>query len=392
MRDGVSPDSAAGDSLRTGTDGLPPNPVARRRASKRKEVDTMPFLREILARLTIRLRVRCAGAEPSRAPGARAVAVLLLTMAACAAAAASAPEPPPATLAVVDIAGDFVTFWDATQRLPTDERVARFKRDVATKFPAFYGVERHGGRITQERQDARIANAIESFGPIRDAYRAKAASFARDMAAAMPSFLAAFPDFKPDVAVYVLHSLGEMDGGTRTFGGREYLIFGVDGIVRYHAGSRETAFFHHELFHVHHASHFGDCAAVWCGLWQEGLAVHVASELNPGATPTELMLSIPAGLIPDTERQLVASLEQLRAVLDSTDRRHVAGLFSGGEADGTGLPARRGYYLGLLVAREVAKGRGLDALARLPAEQAQPLVAEAVGSLLARARQGSPAR
>jgi hypothetical protein len=392
MRQGASLDSAPVHPFRPAGNLRLPNPGARRRASKRTEVDTVPFVPEVLEKLTMLFYVQRPGAEPVPASGARAVAVLLLTMAACAAAAANPPEPPPATLAVVDIADDFVTFWDASQGLPTMERVARFKRDVAPKFPAFYGVERHGGRITQERQDARIASAIESFGPIRDAYGAKAASFAQDMAAAMPSFVAAFPDFRPDVTVYVLHSLGEMDGGTRTFGGREYLIFGVDGIVRYHTGSREAAFFHHELFHIHHGTHFGDCEAVWCGLWQEGLAVHMASELNPGATPTELMLSIPAGLIPDTERQLEASLEQLSAVLDSTDRKHVAGLFSGGEVDGTGLPARRGYYLGLLVAREVAKGRALDALARMPAQHAQPLVAEAVKSLLARARQNAAAR
>jgi hypothetical protein len=333
-----------------------------------------------------------ASAEPCPVPGARTAAVLLLTMAAFAAAAATPSEPPPASIIVLDIANDYVTFWDATQALPVPERVAWFKRDVAPKFPEFYGVERFDGRITQERQDARIASAIEGFGPMRDAFRAKAASFARDMAAAMPSFLEAFPDFKPDVTVYLLHALGEMDGGTRTLAKRDYLIFGVDGIVRYHTRSREAAFFHHELFHVHHGTLFGDCGAVWCGLWQEGLAVHVASELNPGATPAELMLAIPAGLIPDTERQLVASLEQLTAVLDSTDRKHIAGLFTGGEADGTGLPARRGYYLGLLVAREVANGRDLDALAKLSVQHAQPLVADAVKSLLARARQSAGAR
>ncbi len=343
-----------------------------------------------MIRVPIVRRAQRPDADRRPSPGARTAAALLLSVVAFACAAATPSEPPP--LAVVDIANDYVAFWDATQSLPTPERVARFKRDVAPKFPAFYGIARHGGRITQERQDARIANAIESFGPMRDAYRAKAASFAQDVAAAMPAFVAAFPDFKPDVTVYVLHSLGEMDGGTRTLDGTRYLVFGVDGMVRYHSGAREAAFFHHELFHVHHATHFGDCDAVWCGLWQEGLAVHVAYELNPGATPSELLLDLPPGLVPDTERQLAASLAQLNGVLDSTDHRHVSGLFSGGAGDGTGLPARRGYYLGLLVAREVAKGRDLDALARLSVPQAQPLVAEAVKSLLARARQDGAAR
>jgi hypothetical protein len=392
MRNDASPDSAPVHPLWSAANLRLPNPGTQRRASKRQEADVVPFVPKFLRQPTIARGVPRAAAGPFSVSRAGAVAALLLTMAACVATAATPPGTPSEKLAVVDIANDYVAFWDATQGLPTAERVARFKRDVAPAFPAFYGIGRYGGRITQDRQDARIANAIETFGPIRDAYRAKAASFAQDVAAAMPAFLAAFPDFKPEVTVYLLHALGEMDGGTRTFDGRSYLIFGVDGIVRYHTGSRESAFFHHELFHVHHAAHFGDCEAVWCGLWQEGLAVHVASALNPGATPTELMLDLPAGLVPDTERRLVASLQQLRAVLDSTDRKHISGLFSGGEADGTGLPARRGYYLGLLVARELAKGRDLDALAKLPVWQAQPLVAEAVDALLARARQSAEAR
>lgn len=356
----------------------------------------MSFVAEVVDRVAAAWPARRVYTDGRALIGAGKRGLTLLAMAAfglaVAVAAAAPSEPRAGTLEVVDIADEYVAFWDATRSLPTPERVARFKRDVAPKFPEFYGIERFGGRITQERQDARIATAIESFEPMRDAYRAKAASFAQDVAAAMPAFVAAFPGFKPDVTVYVLHSLGEMDGGTRTLGGRTYLIFGVDGMVRYHSGGREAAFFHHELFHVHHATHFGDCEAVWCGLWQEGLAVHVANELNPGSTPAELMLDIPPGLVPDTERQLVASLEQLRTVLDSTDRRMLSGLFSGGEGDGTGLPARRGYYLGLLVAREAANGRDLQGLARLSVAQAKPLVAEAVETLLARARQKNAAR
>lgn len=43
---------------------------------------------------------------------------------------------------VRNIATDWLTFWDATRGQPTPERVAVFKRDVASKFPAFYAASR----------------------------------------------------------------------------------------------------------------------------------------------------------------------------------------------------------------------------------------------------------
>ena len=44
----------------------------------------------------------------------------------------------------------------------------------------------------------------------------------------------AFPDYRPTMPTYLLHSLGEMDGGTRDLGGSIALLFGADMIARYH--------------------------------------------------------------------------------------------------------------------------------------------------------------
>lgn len=299
---------------------------------------------------------------------------------------ASAAQPMP-SVNVREIATDFVRFWDATTALPTAARVDIFKRDVVPLFPSYYGLERFKGKLTAEQQDARIASAIVQFGPIRSTYTAKVAQFAIEQSRHLGTFMKVFPDFKPDAPVYLLHSLGEMDGGTRELDGRSVLIFGADVMAQVHQDWRsEAAFFHHELFHVYHVPKLGSCDVIWCSLWAEGLAVYVASVLNPEANHAELMLNIPAGVVSATEAAMVPSLESLRTVLASEDMATYADLFKGSAMTASALPLRRGYYLGFLVAQEVARGRDLQTLARLNSTQALPLVTSAIDKLLAEAR------
>ncbi len=295
---------------------------------------------------------------------------------------------PGSPLVVTNIADDFLRFWDATKDLSTPERVVLFKRNVASQFPAFYDIKRFGGGMTQDMQDRKIARAIESFGPIRDAYAAKLVQFDGDQARATASFIDAFPDFRPETPVYVVHSLGEMDGGTRTLDGKTVLVFGIDGMVRYHGKDwkSEAQFFHHELFHVYHEPRLGQCDEMWCALWEEGLAVYVSSVLNPDADDAELLLDFPAGTVATTRAALIPALESLKDQLTAKDDNIYAELFQTQAKGPTTLPVRRGYYLGYLVAKELGRTRDLKTLANLPQPEAKALVAATVQKLLDEAR------
>jgi hypothetical protein len=293
------------------------------------------------------------------------------------------PEPPPVAIAV-NSAGAFATLFDETASLPEAERVAAFRNDLVQRFPAFYGPQRYDTPEAQAQLDQRIARAIAGFPAIREAYLAKAEGFEAQLAANIKTFRAAFPDFAATTPIALVHSLGEMDGGTRGLDGQTWLVFGVDGMVAYHPYANEAAFFHHELFHTYHqtVSPPGDCADVACALWTEGLAVYVARQMNPGASDAELLLTLPKNLVPDTRANLPAAFAQLGSVLSSTDSAAQSALFSFGN-DGSGLPMRRGYYLGLLVAEELAKTHSLDQLVRLPMDEVRPLIASAVERLAA---------
>jgi hypothetical protein len=276
---------------------------------------------------------------------------------------------------VRNIAGDFARTWDATRNLPMPERVAAFKKDVASQYPEFYAASRSGG---EAQFDARIAREIEQFGAIRTVYLDKVKNFGDAMPRHVASFHAAFPDFRLTTPTWLLHSLHEMDGGTRDFAGRTDLIFGADLMATLHAKDDLTALFHHELFHVYHEPRFAcGTEAVWKNLWEEGLAVYVSQVLNPKATHSELLLDFPQGMPDATRAQLPAAWAQLASVLENADPALYGELFSTAKSANP-LPPRRGYYLGYLVAREAGKSHDVATLAHMDCEQAHALVSRIV--------------
>ncbi|MCC2971384.1 hypothetical protein [Massilia sp. IC2-476] len=305
---------------------------------------------------------------------------LPLVLGAILSASAGAAEVKGLSMQVHDLATPFAQVWDRNAGKPDSAFVQDFKTTIASRFPAFYDVQRFGGRRTEAQHDGEIAKARTEFPSMRAAYDRKVARFTQDLPGHIASFRATFPDYAAKTDIWFLHSLGEMDGGTRTFDGKTYFIFGADAMVKYHGDGDEAAFFHHELFHDYHNM---NCAKepVWVGLWNEGLATYVAKRMNPSANNSELLLDIPHNLVADTRKQLGRAFNDLHGKLESEDQTHYAGLFQGRGGDGTGLPARRGYYLGYLVAEEIGKGMSMQQMARLECGAAHKAVVGAVEAL-----------
>ncbi len=282
---------------------------------------------------------------------------------------------------LVDLSDDFAAFHDRTEALATEARVAAFKSDIIPLFPEFYGRERFP-RLNDRQFDNRIADAIEEFPGYRARYRSKSGQFASLLAPAFASFRNAFPDVQPVGAIYLLHSLGEMDGGTRAFDGRIQLIFGADVMAQMHAYDDEEPFFHHELFHTYHDDHFSECDAVWCSLWSEGLAVLVSKTLNDEATDAQLLLTVPEPIRAPVDANLAEAVCEVAARLDSRDPADLQALFSFDRLNER-LPPRFGYYVGYLAAREASRSREIRELARLDNDRARPVLQSALASLAA---------
>lgn len=293
------------------------------------------------------------------------------------AVAAPAAEPPPYEL--VDLASTYATFWDESRNLPPPERVAAFKARFETLLPGFFTAQRVGW-MTDAQYDDAIARSFERFPAIRDRLVATTSDFARLLAPSHRSFVRAFPDLQPIGPVYIVHSLGEFDGGTKPVAGQRRLVFGADVIAQLHDFPDERPFFHHELFHVYHGQFFAECEQMWCALWMEGLATLAAQTLNPRATDAELLLSSPRPIRAEVERNRRAAVCAVAARLDSSAGADYSGLFSNGPVL-EGLPPRVGYFVGYLIAEEAARNHSIRNLAHLGNDDARRVVTAALARL-----------
>jgi hypothetical protein len=303
----------------------------------------------------------------------------LLASAPAGAGAAQTTEPDATTtpqLAFVDLVPEFDAFATRTQGMADAPRAAAFRREFAQAIPGFYDP----GRRSAARSDARIAAALAAWPNERDAILAVSRRFSAMFAPAAASFRAALGPFQSNHKVYLLHSLGEMDGGTRDLPEGNVLIFGADMIVRYHGDAELTPFFHHELFHVFHREYFGDCPQVWCILWTEGLATYAARQLNPGASDADLLLTAPEPIRGPVDAHRCEAVCTILARLDSTDGADAGAMFSFTRMN-PDLPPRFGYYVGLLAAEAMGRDRDLAALARMPQAEVRPALEAALRGL-----------
>lgn len=292
-----------------------------------------------------------------------------------------APAADAGTLRLIDLTDDFARAWDRTAELPDAERVTAFKATFAKLLPGFYDHERMG-LATSERYDAHLLAALKAYPEKRAGISQTSDRFAALFAPALASFEKQFGPMTGYPPIYLVHSLNEFDGGTRDLPEGNRLLFGADVIHKNYQAISAQPFFHHELFHLMHGRTFPECAPVWCALWTEGLAVYVATKLNPQATDDELLLNWPQPLRAAVDADRAAAVCDMRKRLGSTEPKDYRVLFSNGKSEG-GLPSRYGYYLGYLVAAEAGRGRSLDELAALKAPEVQPIVEATLADMAA---------
>ena len=296
----------------------------------------------------------------------------LIGLGACASAArpptASPVTKPAESLRLVDLTAKFNQVASETAGLDDKAKVAAFEKAMAGVADGFYARSRK-----PDRYDTRVLKNLAAYPAQRAAILAVGHDFQQLLVPARASFEATFGPVHSDQPIYLLHSLGEMDGGTRDLGGKTTLIFGADMIARIHAGHDMTPFFHHELFHVLHEPRFGECEPLWCDLWEEGLATYVAGSLNPGAGDGALLLDMPAPIRPPVDANRAAAVCAVAPLLDSTKEDDYAALFYS-SSHLPNFPARMGYYIGYLVAAELGKTRSLRQLAEFNPAEVRPLI------------------
>jgi hypothetical protein len=273
-------------------------------------------------------------------------------------------------LQVIDTMPVYWRFWDQAKDKTLPEQAALFESDVAARYPELYTAAVLGLGENKSFHDALAAKYEASATrdrPYTEAMLGLSHRLQPLLERCVESFRREFPDFRYEGRIYLLNSLDSFDGAVRPVAGQPSLLFGVETIARINRPEADLApFFHHELFHVYHAQFDSEGRGeLYRALWNEGLAVYVSRVLNPNA-PDEQVFGRPIDM-PQRVRAVLPELaRQFRENMDSTSPTEYARYFSGRPPPAAAtpeIPPRTGYYLGYLVARQLARRHELRSLA-----------------------------
>src|SRR6266852_9786296 len=276
-----------------------------------------------------------------------------------------------ASYKVVNVMPAFWQFWEQSQTLDETAKIRLFRELVLQPnkevFEGFTGTS----------SDARLARYLVNVQPYIPGMR----RFSQRVETELPRygrvFKRKFPDAKGIGEIYFMPNLlGGWDAGGGNPGGHPMLVFAVDSIVKLKKeGFNLATLFHHELFHLYHDQFHpewrdknranGEIPLYWL-TWSEGLATYVSKVLNPKASNDDILL--PDELIRNTDQQLPRLAKELRENLDSTSTDTFMNFLSASPKR-KDVPARCGYYIGMLVARELNRKHSLRELARLRDQQ-----------------------
>ncbi len=278
---------------------------------------------------------------------------------------------------LVDLTDDFAAFFDRSGDLPLAQRISAMQTQFSTLIPGFYDFKRVASFATAEQYEQLYNQSFTQFPQQRSKILQTATHFESMLKPALVNFKAQFPDVAPLGTIYLLHSLGEMDGGTRTINDKTVFVFGADVMSKIYPLGQEQTFFHHEIFHMYHRQFFNDCDQVWCYLWSEGLAVYVSHALNPKADDLQLGLTMPRAIRPEVDANLKKAICAVTERFNSTETSDYGLLFRG-KASPEGLPPRFGYYIGYKLAGEIAKKHSLQSMAHMSIAEVKPALENAL--------------
>jgi hypothetical protein len=263
---------------------------------------------------------------------------------------------------------------------PPDRQVAVFNERIIARFAPLYEDKVLGIGPGLER-DKRVVASLDKIrsGAVPD----NTNNSVLDLLPRITDIYArTFSDFRCNFPIYLMDSLGQLDGAGRFVDGRPSLVIGIETLATESAPQRPV-FLAHEFFHRYHfqAAGFsddaGDSQALWRVLWAEGMATYVSMKLTPGATLADALI-LPADLELRAKPKVPAIAARLIRYLDVPDVETFNLLFTygGPQAPALGLPWRSGYYVGFLVAAELGKTRTIDQLAHLKGPVLHDLIRE----------------
>ena len=289
----------------------------------------------------------------------------------------------PSSNQVEDSSEAFALFASSSIGLPQEIIEDRFNQIVAPSNPEYYQYRLAALNKTKGGAASALKTQVQEFESYRDRYKTVRDNLLLEIPKAIQKFRYEFPDFDGSNKIYVVHSLGELNGGTRAISGKRRFLLGIDVIAQIHFWTNQGPFLIHELFHLYHMEKnpaLFQTDSVGLALWKEGLATYVSEKLSSNATPAEIMLEIPNGLFENCQANLKTLSTFLKKNLKAVDEDiyTLYFLMTGG---GDKIPKRAGYCVGYFAAKEVAKGLSLSQMVSLSEAEVYSRLSTALNSL-----------
>lgn len=153
------------------------------------------------------------------------------------------------------------------------------------------------------------------------------------------------------------------------------LLLGIDSLGEL-TGKQIKGYITHELFHVYHyqvspgvrkgtetALKTMKMPALWALFWVEGIASHAVRILYPDIEEDEIL---DWRLLAEQTKPLLPSLaKEAKRVLRSDLPQDIAGFFYFPRAGDANIPTGCGYYIGMLIVKNLAKGQSIQELMSL---------------------------
>ena len=286
---------------------------------------------------------------------------------------------------ITDTTPGFWKYWDNMQGKNDQEKVQLFFDYVIDAYPDLYqanvlGKEALTGHRNDEKINADVLKYLHAVEPYVPRMKIISTEIGKNLDLYAKDFALTFPKYAPKTPIYFMVSLFGFDGGTRTINDKTALLFGIDGIARFHQeGESLKVLFDHELFHQYHdqiaPDLTGDEAPIWSRLWEEGLATYVSRQMNKDSSEAQALMST---TLPDAAKpKLAVMARELADNADSTDQKEYAAFFhmNNGRQD---VPPRGGYYVGYKVAQQLGSTRTLNQLAELHGDELKQEILKAL--------------
>jgi hypothetical protein len=229
-------------------------------------------------------------------------------------------------------------------------------------------------------KDGSVSRMVRSLAGKAEQLHRVDAEFPDRLDKAWQRFAAKSPDLRPGATVFLLPApRADVGGAVRPLGERDAVVFGAEEIALT-LGSK-TGFdvlTHHEMTHLYHIQvnpemrrmtaevymppYAPGSAKLYQVVWLEGLAVYWSKVLNPSAPDKEVLVS--ATLAENVRAKWPRVGTDLRQHLDSSKKEDIDAFMFGGNTGGR-FPSRTGYYVGMLVAEQLAKKYPFPKLCRL---------------------------